>query len=145
MLSYRNGSQFVIPGDIMGRMGLPIKEFVNLTGDFLQEFVFVTAASANHYSQSIDAVASVQKYFPGRKIYYYDLGVDAKQLNEVGDESIRYSDVILGAMASQITSLMIVNSAVYSGADQRNIKAPRHWPLCWEFTSDRWIPRTNGQ
>ena len=26
-----------------------------------------------------------------------------------------------------------------------NIKAPRHWPLCGEFTSDRWIPFTNVQ
>ena len=26
-----------------------------------------------------------------------------------------------------------------------NIKAPRHWPLCGEFTGDQWIPRTNGQ
>ena len=25
------------------------------------------------------------------------------------------------------------------------IKALRHWPLCWEFTDDRWIPRTHGQ
>ena len=33
-------------------------------------------------------------------------------------------------MASQITSLIIVYSTVYSGADQRNIKAPHHWPLC---------------
>ena len=32
-------------------------------------------------------------------------------------------------IASQITNLMIVYSTVYSGADQRNIKAPRHW-LC---------------
>ena len=28
---------------------------------------------------------------------------------------------------------------------KENIKAPRHWPLCWEFTGDRWIPRTKGQ
>ena len=28
---------------------------------------------------------------------------------------------------------------------KENIKAPRHWPLCGEFTVDRWIPRTNGQ
>ena len=41
-----------------------------------------------------------------------------------------YNDVIMGTMASQITSLTIV----YSGADQGNIKAPRHWPLCGEFT-----------
>ena len=28
---------------------------------------------------------------------------------------------------------------------KENIKAPRHWPLCGEFTGDRWISRTNGQ
>ena len=33
-------------------------------------------------------------------------------------------------MAYQITSLTIVYSTVYSGADQRNVKDPRHWPLC---------------
>ena len=38
------------------------------------------------------------------------------------------SDVIMGAMVSQITSLTTVYSTVYSGAE--NIKAPRHWPLC---------------
>ena len=48
-------------------------------------------------------------------------------------------------MASQITDLTIIYLTVYSGADPRNIKAPRHWPLCGEFTGDRWIPRTNGQ
>ena len=38
-----------------------------------------------------------------------------------------YIDVIMTAMASQITSLTVVSSTVYSDADQ-NIKAPRHWP-----------------
>ena len=28
---------------------------------------------------------------------------------------------------------------------EENIKAPRHWFLCEEFTGDRWIPRTKGQ
>ena len=57
-----------------------------------------------------------------------------------------YSDVIMGTIASQITSLSTVYSTIYSDTDQRkNIKAPRHWPLCGEFTGDRWIPRTNGQ
>ena len=56
-----------------------------------------------------------------------------------------YSDVIMGAMAYQITRLTIVYSTVNSGEDKKNIKAPRHWPLCGEFTGDRWIPGTNGQ
>ena len=56
-----------------------------------------------------------------------------------------YNGVTMSSMASQITSLTIVYSTVYSDADQRNIKASRHWPLWGEFTGDRWIPRTNGQ
>ena len=55
------------------------------------------------------------------------------------------SDVIMGAMAPQITRLTIVYSTVYSGTDKKKIKAPRHWPLCVEFTGDQRIPRTNGQ
>ena len=43
---------------------------------------------------------------------------------------LHYSDVILGVMASQITSLTIVYSTVYSVADKKKIKAPRLWPLC---------------
>ena len=47
-----------------------------------------------------------------------------------------YVDVIMGAIASQITSLTIVYSTVHSDADEENIKAPRHWPLCGEFTGE---------
>ena len=56
-----------------------------------------------------------------------------------------YSDVIMSTMASQITSLTIVYSTIYLGADKETIKAPHHWPLCGEFAGDRWIPRTKGQ
>ena len=45
-----------------------------------------------------------------------------------------YTNIIMGTIASQITSLTIVYSTVYSDADQKNIKAPHHWPLCGEFT-----------
>ena len=49
---------------------------------------------------------------------------------------IHYNDVIMGAMTSQITSLTMVYSIVYSDADKKNIKALCHWPLCWEFTGE---------
>ena len=39
----------------------------------------------------------------------------------------------------------IVYSAVYSGANLGNIKAPRHRPLWAEITGDRWIPHTLGE
>ena len=41
----------------------------------------------------------------------------------------KHDDVIMGTQASQITSLAIVYSTVYSDADLKNIQAPRHWPL----------------
>ena len=44
-------------------------------------------------------------------------------------DSQRYGDVIMGAMASQITSFPIVYLTVYSAKIKENIKAPRHWPL----------------
>ena len=55
-----------------------------------------------------------------------------------------YNDVIMGAMAFQITSLTIVYSTVYSGADQRNrssaslafVRGIHRWPV---------NPRTKGQ
>ena len=49
-----------------------------------------------------------------------------------------YSDVIMGKMASQITSFTIVYLTIYSSQIKGNIKAPCHWPLCGEFTGDRW-------
>ena len=58
---------------------------------------------------------------------------------------VHYSDIIMSTMASQITCLTIVYSTVYSGRDEKIIKALRHWPLWGEFVDDRWIPCTKGQ
>ena len=56
-----------------------------------------------------------------------------------------YNDAIMGATASQITSLTIVYSTVYSGADQRKQQSSTSLAFCGEFTGGRWIPHTNGQ
>ena len=65
---------------------------------------------------------------------------------------IHYSDVIVGTMASQITSLTIVYPTVYSGADQRKhqssallafvqgihrwpVNSPHKWPITWKMYS----------
>ena len=60
-------------------------------------------------------------------------------------DDVHYSDVTMGTMASQITSLEIVYLTVIQTQIKENIEAPRQWPLYGEFTMDRWIPRTNGQ
>ena len=42
-----------------------------------------------------------------------------------------YGDVIMGTMVSQITSLTIVYSTVYSGADQRKHQSPASLAFVW--------------
>ena len=56
-----------------------------------------------------------------------------------------YNDVIMDAIASQITSLVIVYSAVYSDADQRKHQSSASLAFVRGIHRDRWIPRTNGQ
>ena len=46
----------------------------------------------------------------------------------------------MSAMASQKTSLTIVYSTVIQAQIKENIKAPRHWPLCGEFTGTGEFP-----
>ena len=56
-----------------------------------------------------------------------------------------YSDVIMSTMASQITSLTVVYSTVYSDADQRKHQSSASLAFVWGIHRDRWIPRTKGQ
>ena len=64
------------------------------------------------------------------------------QLHKNGDH---YMDVIMTTMGSQITSLTIVYSTVYSGADQRKHQSSASLAFVWGIHRDRWIPRTKGQ
>ena len=68
---------------------------------------------------------------------------------QVDDNNIEvghHSDVIMSAMASEITGVSSVCLTVYSGADQRKHQSSASgWPLWGDFTNGRWIPRTKGQ
>ena len=48
-------------------------------------------------------------------------------------------------IASQITSLSVVYSTVYSDADQRKHQSSASLAFVWGIHRDRWIPRTKGQ
>ena len=58
---------------------------------------------------------------------------------------IHYDDVIMTTIASQITSLMVVYSTVYSDADQSKHQSSASLVFVWGIHRDRWIPRTKGQ
>ena len=71
------------------------------------------------------------------RVYYYDdTGLFPYTIDIISCS--HYNDVIMSAMASQITSLTIVFSTVYSDADQRNyqssaslafVRAIHRWPV----------------
>ena len=56
-----------------------------------------------------------------------------------------YNDVIMTTIASQITSLTVVYSTIYSDADQRKHQSSASLAFLWGIHRDRWIPRTKGQ
>ena len=54
---------------------------------------------------------------------------------------LHYNDVIMTKIASQITSLTTVFTQPFIQKQiKENIKAPRHWPLCGEFTGTGEFP-----
>ena len=96
----------------------------------------------------------------GHRLYIYICSLamasvsDRYQLNitevRAQNTDYHYNDVIMGTMASQITSLTIVYSTVYSGADQRKhqssvplafvrgihrcpVNSPHKWPVMWKM------------
>ena len=70
-----------------------------------------------------------------------------QHFNNNGRKWIRYhyNDVIMTTMASQITTLTVVYSTVYSDADQRKHQSSASLAFVWGIHRDRWIPRTKGQ
>ena len=81
----------------------------------------------------------VQKYKYDKAISNFRTSSHTLSVEYGKHENTHYNDVIMDAMASQITSLTIVYSPVYSGADQRKHQSSA------SLAFDRWIPRTNGQ
>ena len=53
---------------------------------------------------------------------------------------VHYADVIMTKMASQITSLTVVYSTVYSDADQIKHQSSASLAFVWGIHRDRWIP-----
>ena len=65
--------------------------------------------------------------------------------NSLNDINTHYCDAIMGTVASQITRLTIVYTAVYSDADQSKHQSSASLAFVWGIHRDRWIPRTKGQ
>jgi len=57
--------------EMLSRLGFPVQTFTQR--ESLSQFVFVTAADQSHFLESLDAIASIQAFFPTTSIYFYDL------------------------------------------------------------------------
>ena len=75
-------------------------------------------------------------WFPG------DRGFPAQKAST---SELHYGDIIMGAIACQITSLTIVYSTVYSGEHQRKHQSSASLAFVWGIHRGPVIPRTNGQ
>ena len=56
------------------------------------------------------------------------------RLKEQPEMLLHYSDIIVSVMAPQITSLQLFTQPFIQAKIKKDIKDPRHWPLCGEFT-----------
>ncbi|KAI0231965.1 hypothetical protein LSAT2_017698 [Lamellibrachia satsuma] len=83
-LRYSNNSIPFNVSDQMRRTFMPPSgSYHTLTPDKMADFVFVTAASSNHFAESVDAIASIQTIMREPKIMYFDIGLKAEQIVKV--------------------------------------------------------------
>ena len=80
---------------------------------------------------SFNGLLYLARFTPWWLDYMYILSVYLALYQE--DFLLQYTDVITGAIASQITSLTIVYSTVYSDADQRKYQSSASLAFVWRI------------
>ena len=80
--SLKNGfptDTFTLPLEVLERKNISPSAIY----DMYKRLVVVTSVSSNHFEESKDMIASIQKYLPQTKILFYDLGLTEAQRLEV--------------------------------------------------------------
>ena len=74
------GLPFNLTANYLSSINFPFDgDFHEVTNQNVGQFVFVTAADENYFHVDMDAIATVQAFFPNYTIYFYDLS-DGKLL-----------------------------------------------------------------
>ena len=81
----QTGRRFSTTEDYLRHLKIPPSTFLTLKYEdvMAEKYVFVMAASENHFAESKDAIGSVQIYKPMHQIIYYDIGLAEGQVKEV--------------------------------------------------------------
>jgi len=74
--------------EMLSRLGFPVHTFTQR--ESLSQFVFVTAADQSYLCVSVDAISSIQTFFPNKSIYFYDLSY-----NDSGDKVDQVSKKVI--------------------------------------------------
>jgi len=109
------------PGTVELLQALESRSIEILTPEVWNQLVFVTANSADHFHESIDAIASLQAVFPSSTIYYYDLGLDPVSVEKVG-YILHYYGLIFNVLEQSVLTHLALNS-------QQNFKKNRAVPF----------------
>ena len=62
---------------------LEAKCIEKVSHEVVADLVYVTAASDDHFNESIDAIASLQNILQDTRIIYFDLGLSLSSINQV--------------------------------------------------------------
>ena len=66
-------------------------QYLTLNDNNVNQFVFVTAADALYVPMANRAIATVQRFFPGRKIIFYDLNIKEGHVSSEVRQSVSQS------------------------------------------------------
>jgi len=83
---------FAVDKRVLKAVKWPFKHYIQLTSENVKDFVFVTAANNPYNENALDAIATVQEHFPGRKIIFYDLD---KKTEMVWNDKVIVPDFVL--------------------------------------------------
>ena len=79
----KTGHQFEVSKSLQQRYASVLDNYVLPSPSAARAFVFVMGVSPDVFYQSQDAVASVQRHFPEKKIYLFDWGLTKEQQSQV--------------------------------------------------------------
>ncbi|ELT95300.1 hypothetical protein CAPTEDRAFT_202759 [Capitella teleta] len=77
------GKRLPVSKWLLKKYQMRIKYLERLDAESVHQFVFVMACSADHFEESLDALATVQEQFPTHRVMYYDWGLDPWQIEKL--------------------------------------------------------------
>ena len=77
------GKPFRIGKDLLASLDLPLREYIVLSDQNVNSFVFVTAVDFRFYAGLTHLIHSIQAHFPDKSILVYDLGLRDSQLDQL--------------------------------------------------------------